>query len=177
LLPATEPGSERGVDWVSGTAIVEPDGFPLAGPVCEDTAVTVLARCRLGDARQMRISERNDVLEDRRPELYVASASGLALVQRAQAATLRRPVVARRLLPRARETLCMPSLLTRLAADQLAAGATEAEAWIAPTPVMERTRFDSSGRRHACCCIRLTKQKRNRRVSQLSVRREVARIE
>ncbi len=69
-------GAERGVDWVSGTVIVGPDGFPLAGPVCEDAAVTVLARCRLHDARQKRTSEHNDALDDRRPELYGALASG-----------------------------------------------------------------------------------------------------
>jgi predicted amidohydrolase len=63
-------GTERGVDWVSGTVIVGPDGFPLAGPVCEDRSATVTARCRLGDARQKGTSERNDALQDRRPELY-----------------------------------------------------------------------------------------------------------
>jgi predicted amidohydrolase len=65
-------GSERGVEWVSGTVIVGPDGFPLAGPVCEDRAVTLMARCRLGDARGKRVSAHNDVLEDRRPDLYAA---------------------------------------------------------------------------------------------------------
>jgi predicted amidohydrolase len=65
-------GAERGVDWVSGTVIVGPDGFPLAGPVCDDRAVTVSARCRLAEARYKGISARNDVMEDRRPELYDA---------------------------------------------------------------------------------------------------------
>jgi predicted amidohydrolase len=63
-------GAERGVDWVNGTVIVGPDGFPLAGPVCQDRAVTVTARCRLSDARHKRTGERNDAIEDRRPELY-----------------------------------------------------------------------------------------------------------
>jgi predicted amidohydrolase len=63
-------GTERGVDWVNGTVIVGPDGYPLAGPVCEDRPQTVTARCRLGDARQKRTSEHNDALQDRRPELY-----------------------------------------------------------------------------------------------------------
>jgi predicted amidohydrolase len=65
-------GTERGVPWVSGTVIVGPDGFPLAGPVCDDRALTILARCRLADARRKRISPRNHVIEDRRPELYAA---------------------------------------------------------------------------------------------------------
>ncbi|HWE14668.1 MAG TPA: nitrilase-related carbon-nitrogen hydrolase [Solirubrobacteraceae bacterium] len=68
-------GAERGVEWVSGTVIVGPDGFPLAGPVCENRAVTLLARCRLADARHKRTSARNDVMEDRRPELYAPVSS------------------------------------------------------------------------------------------------------
>jgi predicted amidohydrolase len=63
-------GSERGVDWVAGTVIVGPDGFPLAGPECGDAPSTIMARCTLRDARDKRTSERNDVFADRRPELY-----------------------------------------------------------------------------------------------------------
>lgn len=63
-------GAERGVQWVNGTAIVGPDGFPLAGPVGEDRAATILARCALAQARDKRIGPRNDVLADRRPPLY-----------------------------------------------------------------------------------------------------------
>ncbi len=63
-------GSERGVEWVAGTAIVGPDGFPLAGPVCSDEPTTVTAPCDLAQARDKRTSERNDVFADRRPELY-----------------------------------------------------------------------------------------------------------
>jgi predicted amidohydrolase len=63
-------GTERGVEWVSGTVIVGPDGYPMAGPVCEDRSATILARCRLSDARQKQTSSRNDALEDRRPALY-----------------------------------------------------------------------------------------------------------
>jgi predicted amidohydrolase len=63
-------GSERDVDWVAGTVIVGPEGFPLAGPVCADAPSTIMARCTLQDARDKRTSERNDVFADRRPELY-----------------------------------------------------------------------------------------------------------
>lgn len=63
-------GRERGVDWVGGSVIVDPDGFPLAGPAGPDDAVTLIARCRPADARDKRLGERNDVLGDRRPELY-----------------------------------------------------------------------------------------------------------
>jgi predicted amidohydrolase len=63
-------GTERGVDWVTGTVIVGADGFPLAGPLCIDQPATILAECALGQARDKRTSERNDVFADRRPELY-----------------------------------------------------------------------------------------------------------
>lgn len=63
-------GTERGVDWVNGTAIAGPDGFLLAGPAGQDGSVTISAACRLGEARRKRTSERNDVFQDRRPELY-----------------------------------------------------------------------------------------------------------
>jgi len=63
-------GPERGVDWIGGSVIVDPDGFPLAGPARSGETVTLIARCRLENARDKRLNERNDVLADRRPELY-----------------------------------------------------------------------------------------------------------
>jgi 5-aminopentanamidase len=63
-------GVERGVDWVGGSVIIDPDGWPLAGtdPGCHE--ITIAADCELGSAADKRISERNDVLTDRRPALY-----------------------------------------------------------------------------------------------------------
>jgi predicted amidohydrolase len=63
-------GRERGIDWVGGSVILDCDGFPLAGPARPGSRVTLTARCRLADAREKRLNERNDVLADRRPELY-----------------------------------------------------------------------------------------------------------
>jgi len=63
-------GSERGVDWTGGSVIVDVDGFPLAGPAGPEETVTLIARCRLDQARNKRLNERNDVLADRRSELY-----------------------------------------------------------------------------------------------------------
>jgi predicted amidohydrolase len=63
-------GPERGVSWVGGSIVVDPDGFPLAGPPAEDAAHLLLATCRLQDARDKRIGIHNDVFADRRPELY-----------------------------------------------------------------------------------------------------------
>ena len=59
---------ERGTDWVGGSAIIGPDGYPLALAV--GGAQTLLARCELARARDKSTSPLNDVVEDRRPELY-----------------------------------------------------------------------------------------------------------
>jgi predicted amidohydrolase len=63
-------GHERGVDWIGGSVIVDPDGFPIAGPADRDEALTLIAACRLSRATDKRVGDRNDVLADRRPELY-----------------------------------------------------------------------------------------------------------
>jgi predicted amidohydrolase len=62
-------GRERGVDWVGGSAIIDPDGWPLAGPA-DDSAGIIMAACHLETATDKTISEHNDVLGDRRPALY-----------------------------------------------------------------------------------------------------------
>ncbi len=61
---------ERDVDWIGGSVIVGPDGYPLAGPAPAGKAVVLTARCDLAEAASKRISDRNDVLADRRPSLY-----------------------------------------------------------------------------------------------------------
>lgn len=72
---------ERGAQWVGASVVVDPDGWPLAGPLDGPVAGVALASCRLGLARDKRLTERNDVLADRRPELYrlpaVARASAI----------------------------------------------------------------------------------------------------
>jgi 5-aminopentanamidase len=69
-------GAERGVDWVGGSVIADPDGWPLAGPEPGDHEITISADCELGSAADKRVSERNDVLTDRRPSLYGAMTRG-----------------------------------------------------------------------------------------------------
>jgi predicted amidohydrolase len=61
---------ERGVSWVGGTVIVGPDGYPLAGPVTADKPAVLVASCELARARNKQISAHNDVITDRRPQLY-----------------------------------------------------------------------------------------------------------
>ncbi len=63
-------GVERGVGWVGGSVIIDPGGWPLAGPEPGDRELTIAADCDLAAAVDKKISERNDVLADRRPELY-----------------------------------------------------------------------------------------------------------
>jgi len=63
-------GAERGVSWVSGSLIASPSGATLAGPVLADRPTVLAADCDLALARDKRVSEHNDLLADRRPELY-----------------------------------------------------------------------------------------------------------
>jgi 5-aminopentanamidase len=61
---------ERGVSWISGSLIVGPDGYPLAGPVLQDRTAVLIAACDLPAARDKRLDGDNDLLADRRPALY-----------------------------------------------------------------------------------------------------------
>jgi predicted amidohydrolase len=63
-------GRERGVEWVGGSVIVDPDGWPMAGPLSAGDAEPILAVCRLQEAGDKALGPRNDVHGDRRPELY-----------------------------------------------------------------------------------------------------------
>jgi 5-aminopentanamidase len=62
--------TERGVSWISGSLIVGADGYPLAGPVLADRPAVLTARCDLRRARDKKQAGDNDLLADRRPELY-----------------------------------------------------------------------------------------------------------
>jgi 5-aminopentanamidase len=63
-------GAERGVDWVAASAIAGPDGWLLAGPAASAEPALLLADVDIAAARDKAIGPRNDVLADRRPELY-----------------------------------------------------------------------------------------------------------
>ena len=69
-------GHERGVEWVAGTAIAGRDGWLLAGPPPSAQPTLVLADVDLAAARDKSLGPRNDVLADRRPELYRESEVG-----------------------------------------------------------------------------------------------------
>jgi 5-aminopentanamidase len=63
-------GTERGVAWVGGSAIVADTGWLLAGPAPAPEPTLLVAACDLARARDKRLNERNDVFADRRPDLY-----------------------------------------------------------------------------------------------------------
>ncbi|MDT4794264.1 (R)-stereoselective amidase [compost metagenome] len=65
-------GLERGVNWVQGSVIVDPDGYPLAGPVDTGGEQILMATLNLEDACNKRISTYNHLHDDRRAELYGA---------------------------------------------------------------------------------------------------------
>jgi predicted amidohydrolase len=67
-------GPERGVDWVAASAIADPDGRLLAGPASGEALL--IAEVDLAQARDKRVGDRNDVLADRRPELYGGVSGG-----------------------------------------------------------------------------------------------------
>ena len=60
-------GTERGQRWNEATTIIGPDGWPVA---TVDGSGRATATVALGAGRRTAVSPRNDVLGDRRPELY-----------------------------------------------------------------------------------------------------------
>jgi predicted amidohydrolase len=62
--------AERGVSWISGSVIVGPDGYALDGPVLADRSAVLHAACDLSRARDKRLAGDNDLLADRRADLY-----------------------------------------------------------------------------------------------------------
>jgi 5-aminopentanamidase len=70
IAAADRCGRERGVDWVGGSSLLAPSGFPLAGARASAEPQLLRAPVDLAEARDKRISERNDVLADRRVDVY-----------------------------------------------------------------------------------------------------------
>ena len=63
-------GAERGVEWVGGSVIVDPDGWPLAGGDASTEERIVIAHCRLDEAKRKSVGGLSDIHADRRPALY-----------------------------------------------------------------------------------------------------------
>ena len=73
VAQADRAGRERGIDWAQASVIADPDGALLTDP--RSGADLLLAGCELAAARDKSLGERNDVLADRRPELYAGLAN------------------------------------------------------------------------------------------------------
>ncbi|WP_283188454.1 nitrilase-related carbon-nitrogen hydrolase [Pseudomonas sp. PMCC200344] len=67
-------GHERGGSWVQGSVIVDADGYPVAGGAEQGGEQILLATLNLAEARNKRISARNDLHLDRRSQLYGLSS-------------------------------------------------------------------------------------------------------
>lgn len=74
-------GQERGVDWIGGSCLIGQDGYLLAGPVTQvgEVAAEAVVIADVELTGPTSLGDHNDVLADRRPELY---AEHEALAQR-----------------------------------------------------------------------------------------------
>lgn len=63
-------GTERGIEWVGGSVVIDPDGWPLAGGTPSSEPVIILAECDLPQAADKGVGGLSDIHADRRPELY-----------------------------------------------------------------------------------------------------------
>jgi predicted amidohydrolase len=70
VVAADRCGPERGVEWVGGSSIIGADGQLVAGPMTRARPAVLIADLDLTLARNKSIGPRNDVMADRRPELY-----------------------------------------------------------------------------------------------------------
>lgn len=63
-------GPERGVAWVGGSVIIDPDGWCLAGGQPSTESRIVIAECDLSQATVKAVGGLSDIHADRRPGLY-----------------------------------------------------------------------------------------------------------
>lgn len=70
IVVADRCGPERGVDWVGGSVVVDPDGYPVAGPAAPGAPALLVADIDPARARDKSIGARNHRVHDRRPALY-----------------------------------------------------------------------------------------------------------
>jgi 5-aminopentanamidase len=74
LVIADRCGTERGQNWIGGSVIVGPDGYPLAGPASDGEeraeAQVLLADIDARLAQDKVLGPHNHARRDRRPDLY-----------------------------------------------------------------------------------------------------------
>ncbi|MWV39162.1 nitrilase family protein [Natrialba sp. INN-245] len=67
---ADRAGLERGVPFEGQSVVLGPNGRPLAGPAPADGEYVLEVDCDLTRARDKSLTDRDDVLADRRPDVY-----------------------------------------------------------------------------------------------------------
>lgn len=67
---ADRAGTERGVTFQGQSAIVDPDGLPIAGPGPAEGECVLAADCDLVRASDKTLTPYDDAIADRRPEIY-----------------------------------------------------------------------------------------------------------
>ncbi|WP_298208495.1 nitrilase-related carbon-nitrogen hydrolase [Ferrimicrobium sp.] len=63
-------GSERGVDWVGYSCLLNPNGYPVFTPLASGVAGVSIGEVHPAWARDKAIASRNHLLDDRRSDLY-----------------------------------------------------------------------------------------------------------
>ncbi|SER69707.1 nitrilase family protein [Natrinema salaciae] len=67
---ADRAGTERGTSFEGQSVIVDPNGVPVAGPAPRTGEHALAADCDLRRARRKALTDRDDALADRRPDVY-----------------------------------------------------------------------------------------------------------
>jgi 5-aminopentanamidase len=75
VAQADRAGRERGIEWAQASVICDPGGHMLVGPLPGPGLLQ--ASCDLSAARDKALGVRNDVLADRRPELYATQRQSI----------------------------------------------------------------------------------------------------
>jgi len=70
---ADRAGTERGVTFQGQSVVVDPDGVPVAGPLPDAGSHSAAVDCDLTRAREKALTPHDDVLADRRPDVYDAN--------------------------------------------------------------------------------------------------------
>ena len=63
-------GEERGLDFIGGSIITGPNGWPLAGPAPQDSEVILYADIDIMEGRKARLLNLDESIKDRREDLY-----------------------------------------------------------------------------------------------------------
>lgn len=80
VAAADRVGVERGQAFEGQSLIVSPTGWPVAGPASRDQEDILIAQLDLGQARRgRRLNDHNDLLGDRRADLYGTLESSVPL--------------------------------------------------------------------------------------------------